>query len=272
MYLGDADRKRLFITGDCHGDFRRFTKKQCRKSPLEIDENDYVIVCGDLGLIWRKDKTFEYNLDWLSRLRFTLLWVQGNHENYDMIAEYPVEIWNGGKVRHIVQNKIILLERGQVFTIGKHTFFTFGGASSHDVQGGILDAEDPCYDVLRVEAIRAGLPYRVIGKTWWKQELPSEEEMQEGLANLKKVGYQVDYVISHCASNSIQDKLEIYYTGLGFSTNTYSTDVLTDYFEELEQKLQYKHWFCGHYHVDTCIDDKHTILYEKIIPLQDFTE
>ena len=27
MYLGIDDRKRIFITGDCRGDFRRFTKK-----------------------------------------------------------------------------------------------------------------------------------------------------------------------------------------------------------------------------------------------------
>lgn len=46
-----------------------------------------------------------------------ILWVQGNHENYDMIEEYPIEEWNGGKVRHIARDKIILLGRGQVFNI-----------------------------------------------------------------------------------------------------------------------------------------------------------
>ena len=34
-----------------------------------------------------------------------------------MIDEYPVEKWHGGKVRHIVRDKVILLERGQVFDI-----------------------------------------------------------------------------------------------------------------------------------------------------------
>lgn len=50
-----------------------------------------------------------------------------------MIKEYQLEEWNGGKVRHIVRDKIILLERGQVFNIDDKTFFTFGGASSHDI-------------------------------------------------------------------------------------------------------------------------------------------
>ena len=120
----------IYVTGDCHGNFRRFTKKQLMKLPFEMTERDYVIICGDFGLLWARDKEFEYNLDRLSKLPFTILWVQGNHENYDMIREYQIEEWNGGKVRHIFRDKIILLERGQIFTIEDKTFFTFGGASS----------------------------------------------------------------------------------------------------------------------------------------------
>lgn len=71
-----------------------------------------MIICGDFGLFWTKDKTLEYNLEWFPRIGPTILWVQGNHENYDMIEEYPLEEWNGGLVRRIVRDKIILLERG----------------------------------------------------------------------------------------------------------------------------------------------------------------
>lgn len=259
----------IYLNGDCHGDFRRFTKKQRMKLPFELTEDDFVIVCGDFTLLWAKDKELEYNLDWMSRLPFTLLWVQGNHENYDMIAEYPVEMWNGGKTRHILRDKIILLERGQVFNIQGYSFFTFGGASSHDVQGGILDIEDPHYDVLRIEAIRAGLPYRVIGKSWWKEELPTEEEMQEGLINLEKVNWQVNYIISHCASNRVQYLMSLLPLNKG---KQFEADILTDYFDKIESKLNYKHWFCGHYHRDMQIDEKHTVLYQKIVPLNNFTE
>lgn len=72
-----------------------------------------------------------------------------------MIAEYPLEWWNGGKVRHIARDKIILLERGQVFTIEGNRFFTFGGASSHDIQGGILDRDSPTYDKEKKEPFGA---------------------------------------------------------------------------------------------------------------------
>lgn len=256
----------IFITADCHGDFRRFTKKERRKLPYEIGkedigQDDYVIICGDFGLLWRKDKTFEYNLNWLSQLPFTILWVQGNHENYNMIAEYPIEMWCGGKVRHILRDKIILLERGQVFEIQGKTIFTFGGASSHDIQGGVLDKSDPAYDIMRREAIIKGLSYRVLNESWWSQELPTKEEMQEGRDNLEKVGWKVDYVVTHCASTSIQAMIGCK------RGNIYEKDILTDYFEELEQKLQYKMWYFGHYHLNAFIDEKHTVLYHPIVIL-----
>ena len=260
----------IYITGDCHGEFNRFTKKQRDKLPFTLSEEDSVIVCGDLGLLWAKGRGFEHDLKWLSALPFRILWVQGNHENYSMIEEYPLEEWNGGKVRHIVRDKIILLERGQVFHIDGKSFFTFGGASSHDIQGGVLDREDIDFEELRQLANWRGLPYRILNESWWKQELPSEEEIQEGNANLEKAGYQVDYVISHCASYRIQKAIEQSYLKQGWGRGFYPSDILTNYFEELEDKLEFRHWFFGHYHDNMELDEKHTLLYERIVQLSDY--
>ena len=50
----------IYITGDTHADFRRFTKKQRNRLPFELTENDMVIICGDFGLLWSKnDKTLK---------------------------------------------------------------------------------------------------------------------------------------------------------------------------------------------------------------------
>lgn len=70
---------------------------------------------------------------------FTILFVAGNHDNYNMIEQYPLSNWNGGKVRQIIQDKVIYLERGQIYNIEGKTFFCLGGASSHDIEDGILD-------------------------------------------------------------------------------------------------------------------------------------
>ena len=255
----------IYITGDCHGDFKKLTKKQRNKLPFTMSEEDSLIICGDFGLLWEKGKCYDYNRNWLSSLPFRILWVQGNHENYNMIAEYPLEEWNGGRVRYIVRDKIILLERGQVFQIEGKSFFTMGGASSHDIQGGILDRNASNYEALKTMSKKKKLPYRIVNESWWEQELPDEEELQESDRNLSKNGYKVDYVISHCAANRIQNFLEQKDRQQGKEYGGYSPDILTNYFEKLEDKLQYQHWFFGHYHDNMEIDEKHTLLYEEIV-------
>lgn len=259
----------IYITGDTHGNFRRFTKKERMRCRYNLTEKDYVIICGDFGLLWMKDREFEYNLKCLSQLPFKILWVQGNHENYNMIEEYPLESWNGGNVRKI-SNNIILLERGQVFNIEGKSFFTFGGASSHDIDGGILDRNSPTFNEDKKKAIKSRLCYRILNESWWKQELPTEEELRKGLENLAKVDYKVDFVISHCMSNRMQKRLHQLITGRD-SGSFFSEDILTDYFEMLEDKLTYRHWFCGHYHEEIELDCKHTILYNSIVKLENYS-
>ena len=102
-----------------------------------MTRDDYVIVTGDFG-IWDKSKEQKYWLEWLSKKTFTVLFVDGNHENFDLLNSYPVKTWNGGKV-HVIKDNILHLMRGQVFQIEGHSFFTFGGARSHDIIDGILD-------------------------------------------------------------------------------------------------------------------------------------
>ena len=77
-------------------------------------------------------------MDWLEGKPFTTLFVDGNHENFDRLYAYPVEEWHGGKV-HKIRPSVIHMMRGQVFAIDGKSVFTFGGASSHDIDGGILE-------------------------------------------------------------------------------------------------------------------------------------
>ena len=89
---------KIFITGDTHADFKRFG------SNFFDDKECYVIVCGDFGGVWDNSNTEKYWLDWLESKKFTLLFVDGNHENFDMLNAYPVTEWNGGKV-HVIREK-----------------------------------------------------------------------------------------------------------------------------------------------------------------------
>ena len=97
----------IFVTGDCHGDYRKLSSAAFREQK-EMDRQDFVIVCGDFGY-WDRSRQEEYWMDWLAQKDFTLLFVDGNHENYDLLAEFPVQMWHGGKVQMIRENVIHLM-------------------------------------------------------------------------------------------------------------------------------------------------------------------
>lgn len=247
----------IYITGDTHSDVSRFSTTEFPEQML-MSKNDYVIVCGDFGLVWNGSKRENYLLDWLENKPFTTLFVSGNHENFDMLKTYPVEEWHGGKVQFI-RPSIIHLMRGQVFEdVGGKRIFAMGGAASHDIKDGILDPNDPEFHEKRKYLDRIYAMYRVLGVSWWPEEMPSEEEYAEAEKNLNACGRSVDLIVTHCAPSSIVDVI-----GSGF----YQHDKLTDYFEQLKNNCDYKDWFFGHYHENRPIGRKFFMLYEKIIKL-----
>lgn len=248
-----------YITGDIHGNPVRFSTDnfyEQKEFSGNKDEN-FVIICGDFGLVWNcteENKTEKYWLDWLESKPFTTCFIDGNHENFDRLDAYPVEEWNGGKV-HKIRPHVIHLMRGQVFEIEDKKFFTFGGASSHDISDGILD---PFEDRELIKEWRNDWSkmFRVNHVSWWERELPSEKEMQEGIENLNKHNNKVDYIITHSPSASV-----IALLGSGL----YEQDRLTKYLEEIRCNTEYKRWLMGHMHVNRAVNDKDILLYEQII-------
>lgn len=247
----------IYITGDCHQNFERFNASIFPEQN-EMTKDDFVIICGDFGGVWDKDRagrTETMLLDWLDCKPFTTLFIDGNHENFDRLYDYPVERWHGGKV-HKIRPSVIHLMRGQVFDIDGASFFTFGGASSHDIDGGILEADDPDFKRKKRELDRGYLPCRINHISWWEQELPSEEEMEEGRRNLAAHGDKVDFIVTHCCSSS---------TAAILGGGLYAPDILTKYLEEVRQKTQFRKWFFGHYHDNRMVNAEEILIYEQII-------
>lgn len=244
----------VFATGDCHGNFERF-KPEYFPEQTQMTKEDVMICTGDFGGVWFGDSRDDAALDWLERLPFTLAFVCGNHENFDALERYPVEEWHGGKI-HRIRPHVLHLMRGQVFQIEDCSFFTMGGANSHDIEDGILEPFAPNFErrllILQRDPVAR---YRIDHISWWAQELPSDEEYAEARNNLDKVGWAVDYIITHCAPTSIVRRLD----------PQYETDRLTDFFQEVYERARYHYWLFGHYHDNRAIDGKHILLWEQMV-------
>lgn len=248
----------IWITGDTHANFERFSKNIFPEQK-EMTKNDVVIVCGDFGGIWHQEgqtKMEDWWLDWLDNKPFMTVFVDGNHENFDRLYKFPVKEWNGGKV-HEIRPSVLHLMRGEVFTIEGKKFFAFGGASSHDISDGIINYEDPDWKHKAKELDEQGkYMYRIKGLSWWEQELPTGEEMQNGEDNLKKHDKKVDFIITHSPSAST-----IALLGHGL----YEQDILTAYLEDIKCNTKYTRMFSGHMHINKQINEKDIILYEQIV-------
>lgn len=244
----------IYITGDCHANFHKFSAEAFPEQK-NLNKDDYVIVCGDFGGIWDGSKSENYWLDWLNDKSFTTLFVDGNHENFNMLNDIGVEYWHGGLV-HKVRPSILHLCRGNSFDIDGYKVFAFGGASSHDISDGIVKAEDK--ETIRRLQREGRYMFRILNKTWWEAEMPSYNEYLFADSMMFIDKYKYDIIVTHSAPSSIVDII---------SGGLYAHDELTDYFETVKDKCEFDYWFFGHYHTNRQIWRKFIGLYEQIIEL-----
>jgi predicted phosphodiesterase len=220
----------VYICGDTHGDL---DWSKLNSKNFKGTKNDFVIVLGDFGGVWDCGKSDAYIQKWYNEKPWTTLFVDGNHENHDVLDAMPVSEWHGGKV-HKISEKIIHLMRGQVYEIEGKTFFVMGGAASHDKI------------------------YRKEGISWWAREMPSEDEYEEGFKNLQAHEHKVDYVLAHCAPDGLQAII-----GGGY----YEHDRLTNYLEVTCMSIKFSDFYCGHYHCDRDYGKYH-VLYQRVIKIE----
>lgn len=227
----------VFITGDTHGllDVLKLSNPYF-PARSSLTKKDYLIVAGDFGGLWDGSWRDEKTLDFFSSEPYTTLFVDGNHENFDLLKKYPVEEWNGGKIQRIRED-IFHLMRGQVFNIEGHTYFTFGGGLSID-------------KLMRKEHI-----------SWWREEYASEDEKKEALENLEKHGNKVDFVITHTCPEIV--KREGVSRCIPLKNAKCETEAFLD---EIIKKLTYKSWFFGHYHADLYFEEYRMLcLYQEVV-------
>ncbi len=164
------------------------------------------------------------------------MFVDGNHENFDRLESYPVEMWNGGKV-HVIRRddnnnpKVIHLMRGQIFEIEGKKIFTFGGGYSIDKNR------------------------RIRGSSWWEREMPTDAEMNEAICNLKENDYAVDYIITHTAPEETMSIFHPFHE---------EEKRLNNFLEWIRESTRYQQWFFGHLRRDEDLWRNQTVLWFEI--------
>lgn len=229
---------RLFITGDTHGFglFNRFSKSNFPEQE-SLSKDDVCVICGDAGILWDGNDKDRKKIEFLESLSFTVAFIDGNHENFDLLIECPGVEKFGGLVGE-VSDSIFHLKRGKMYTICGYTLFTFGGALSIDKH------------------------LRIPNLTWFEEEIPSIAEQEEGIRTLESAD-SLDIVITHTCPKELKTEF-IYDMGYIDPTERYLSHVY-DYAMDINEELR---WYFGHFHLDEEIDSTFTSVYEQIIEIK----
>ena len=225
----------IILSGDTHGTIDINKVIDFFNEHDGFTRDDYLIILGDVAVCGFSKEDEMQTKDVLNELPVTVLFIDGNHENFSELNSYDVEQWNGGKV-HFIRDNIIHLMRGQVFNIGGKKFFTFGGAYSIDRDTRIKDY------------------------TWFPEEIPTDEEYEEGLANHEKNDFEVDYILTHTGPSEA-----VSYMGYGEWADEEVT--LRKYLQRIADNTDFKAWYFGHFHEDAEIEDTFYCLYEDLVEL-----
>lgn len=217
----------VYLTGDTHGELDRFQRGELRW----LGKRDVVIVLGDFGFVWDGSREEQKKLDWLRKRPYTLIFLDGTHENYDLLGRYPTIEMFGGKVQDLGGN-IYHVCRGSVLELEGKSYLCFGGGESPD----------------REE--------REYGVNWWPQEMPSDEEYAFCEQNLEARNWQVDYVLTHDAPSRFLD-----FTVLASG----ESNRLHLFLDKLLLKMQYEKWFFGCYHKDMQLSTKSRCLFCDVV-------
>ncbi len=226
----------IYVCGDLHGtyDIGKLYKRNFPESVSMKKSVDFLIQLGDFGLFWHEYGSREYEKNMkvmagLANKKYNFAFIDGNHENFELLDELEeIHKWGGkvGIVRFANGKNIYHLKRGEIYTINGQKILTIGGAMSTDKS------------------------HRVEGKTWWSGELLSKENEENIFKNLQKHDFKVDFILSHTAPFSVVERILYRY---GINPARLHDDPTARVLEQVYARTSFKQWHFGHFHLDRCI-------------------
>ena len=217
----------VYITGDIHGDLSDLDSRNIGR----LKKGDTLIVTGDFGFIWNNSKSELRNIKKLSKKKFTILFVEGVHENFELLENYDeCEIF-GAKAKKITDN-IYCLNRGEIYEIENNSYFCLGG-------GDVDDIFEKSEDILE------------------QKSMPTDEQLQYAVDNLQKTGKKIDYIITHEAPASVKKLIR----------RDSNINDLNLFFDTILHNVRYKNWYFGSLHTDRALSTNMTCVWQDVIKI-----
>jgi predicted phosphodiesterase len=209
---------RIGFLGDSHGDARYVTAAAAIFREAGVDT---LVVLGDFGFLWHQVQTHPSSLwrmgEHLVEQGQTLAFLDGNHENFDLLYEIPVEEdgtrWVAPGIMHLPRGYRTTLSSGKSLAV-------LGGANSIDFR------------------------HRQPGASWWAEESITQED-------LATLGHEhADVMIGHDAPLGVPllerrlAETAKYWSAEGRNYSEIGRQVFHQGFLQVRPQL----YFGGHYH------------------------
>lgn len=217
----------VYFTGDIHGAVEGINAFINKVHPTN---DDMIVLLGDVGANYYGGRRDNLLKKYLNEAGPTFLCIHGNHEmRPTSVPGYQMKSWNGGVVWIQPEYPHLLFARdGEIFTLNGLRYLVIGGAYSVDKY------------------------YRLSnGWSWWPDEQPSSWTKIYVEKQIREQSF--DIVLSHTCPFKYEP-IEMFISGLDQSTVDDSTERWLD---QIEEAIDYKAWFCGHWHTDKRIDRMH---------------
>lgn len=212
---------KIMVLGDTHGNTDQALLAVQTAGAMNIDT---IVQCGDFGL-WDH---FKKGVDFLDEVNrelmdngITLIWVDGNHENFDRLEWYcannPKNQW--GQV--FIRSNILYSPRGCKWKLDDKMFMSVGGAVSVD-----KDWRQKQQGKRRIQ--------------WWPQEQLTDDELDLIIQRHEASPGSVDFLFTHdCPTNApFRGRLK----------NDDESQIHRQRMDRLGKVIKPAMWFHGHMH------------------------
>lgn len=224
----------IYITGDKHGNYSDIFYF-CNKYKTSI--NDIMIILGDAGINYYLDNRDYILKEKLKELPITLFCIHGNHEERPYnISTYKTKLFKSGIVYYEEEYPNILFAKdAEIYDFNNNKTLVIGGAYSIDKNFRLI-----------------------VGYNWYKSEQPNNEIKSEVKKVLKDNNYKIDIILSHTCPYKYMP-YEVFMSGIDQSKVDNTTE---EFLDKIESTVNYKRWYCGHFHTDKIIDKIRFMMYD----------